>query len=156
MERDAVWRADAVALADRLSGLFTAVRSLESEIGALLVEIESRGVMELFGYRSTARLLEHLADVPKSAAEVMVKRARAVNPGRNLDGSPTPALAPATGAAAADGRLSNPMIDTIVGVLTQTPVEHRERVEQDLLAFAAEAGHKQVAALGRGSWPTST
>src|ERR1051325_6291768 len=119
MERDAVWRADAVALADRLSGLFTAVRSLESEIGALLVEIESRGVMELFGYRSVARLLEHLADVPKSAAEVMVKRARAVNPGRNLDG--TPALAPATGAAAADGRLSNPMIDTIVGVLAQVP-----------------------------------
>ncbi len=40
------------------------------------------------------------------------------------------------------------MIDTIVGVLTQVPPEHRDDAERDLLTFAAEAGHKQVAALG--------
>ncbi|MFI5590210.1 DUF222 domain-containing protein [Amycolatopsis sp. NPDC051758] len=148
MDSETVWQADAVALADRLSALLTVVRSAEAEIGSLLVEIESRGVMELFGYRSVARLFEHLADVPKAAAERVVKRARAVNPGRALDGSPVPAVAPATGVAALDGRLSSPMIDTIVEVLAQVPPEHRDDAERDLLSFAAEAGHKQVAALG--------
>src|ERR1041384_215680 len=97
---------DAVAFADRIGELVARMRTAEAELGALLVEIEQRGVMELFGYRSAARLLEHLADVPKPAAERMVKRARLVNPGRNLDGSPIPALAPATGAAALSGQLS--------------------------------------------------
>src|SRR3569833_4064030 len=101
MATEAVWTADAMALADRISALLTVVRSAEAEIGALLVEIESRGVMELFGYRSAARLLEHLADLPKSAAETVVKRARSLHPGHHLDG--VPAVAPATGAAAAAG-----------------------------------------------------
>src|SRR5215212_3982646 len=88
---------DAVALADRVGELFACIRSAEAELGALLVEIEQRGVMELFGYRSVPRLLEHLADVPKSSAERLVQRARAVNSGRNLDGTPIPAVAAATG-----------------------------------------------------------
>jgi hypothetical protein len=148
MDTETVWQADAVALADRISVLLTVVRSAEAEIGSLLAEIESRGVMELFGYRSVARLYEHLADVPKSAAETVVKRARALTSSRTLDGTPILAVAPATGAAAAAGRLSSPMIDTIVGVMTQIPAEHRDDAEQHLLTFASEAGHKQVAALG--------
>src|SRR3954453_23319405 len=148
MDSETVWQADAAALADRISALLTVVRSAEAEIGSLLAEIVSRGVMELFGYRSVARLFEHLADVPKSAAETVVKRARALTPSRALDGTPIPAVAPATGAAAAEGRLSSPMIDTIVGVMTQIPPEHRDDAEQHLLTFAGEAGHKQVAALG--------
>jgi uncharacterized protein DUF222/HNH endonuclease len=148
VDSETVWKADAVALADRVSALLTVVRSAEAEIGSLLVEIESRGVMELFGYRSVTRLFEHLADVPKAAAETVVKRARALNSGRNLDGTPVPAVAPATGAAASEGRLSSPMIDTIVGALAQVPPEHRDDAEQHLLTFAEDAGHKQVAALG--------
>jgi hypothetical protein len=148
MTSDAVLSSDAVAFADRIGELLVCMRSAGAELGALLVEVEQRGVMGLFGYRSVARLLEHLADVPKSAAERVVKRARLVNPGRNLDGSPIPALAPATGAAALAGRLSSPMIDVVTDVLTQVPVEHRDSAEADLLAFAEEAGHKQVAALG--------
>ncbi|MFJ7217049.1 DUF222 domain-containing protein [Amycolatopsis sp. NPDC098790] len=146
MATETAWKTDATALADRISALLTVVRSAEAEIGALLVEIESRGVMELFGYRSVSRLLEHLADIPKSAAETVVKRAQSLHPGHRLD-SP-PAVAPATAAAASSGLLSNPMIDTIVGALTQIPVEHREDAEQHLLTFAENAGHKQVAALG--------
>ncbi|SEC52678.1 protein of unknown function [Amycolatopsis tolypomycina] len=139
---------DAVALAHRIGELLATIRPAEAELGALLVEIEQRGAMELFGYRSVARLLEHLGDVPKPAAERWVKRARLVNPGRNLDGSPIPALAPATGAAARAGRLSNPMIDVITDVLTRVPAEHRLSAEAHLLTFAEEAGHKQVAGLG--------
>ncbi|MDS0136256.1 MULTISPECIES: DUF222 domain-containing protein [unclassified Amycolatopsis] len=140
--------AEAVAFADRLGELLACMRSAEAELGALVVEIEQRGVMEVFGYRSVARLLEHLGDLPRSAAERLVKRARLVNPGRALDGTPIPALAPGTGVAALSGSLSAPMIDTITGVLAEVPPEHRDRVEADLLAFAAEAGHKQVAVLG--------
>ncbi|MBE8516478.1 DUF222 domain-containing protein, partial [Amycolatopsis sp. H6(2020)] len=62
--------------------------------------------------------------------------------------TPIPALAPATGAAALAGRLSNPMIDVITGVLADVPPEHRDSAEADLLTFAEDAGHKQVAALG--------
>ncbi|MEV6643572.1 DUF222 domain-containing protein [Amycolatopsis sp. NPDC051371] len=148
MDSETVWKADAVALADRISTLLAVARSAEAEIGSLLAEIESRGVMELFGYRSVARLFEHLADVPKAAAETVVKRARALTSSHTLDGTPIPAVAPAAGAAALDGRLSTPMIDTIVGVMTQVPPEHRDEAEQHLLTFASEAGHKQVAALG--------
>jgi hypothetical protein len=148
VDSETVWRADAVALADRISALLTVGRSVNAEIGSMLAEIESRGVMELFGYRSVVRLFEHLADVPKAAAERVVKRARAVNPGCALDGSPVPAVAPATGVAAVGGSLSNPMIDTIVEVLAQVPPEHRDGAERDLLSFASDAGHRQVAALG--------
>ncbi|RSM35279.1 HNH endonuclease [Amycolatopsis balhimycina DSM 5908] len=148
MAEQVIWQADAVALADRLGALFASIRSAEAEIGALLVEIEQRGVLELFGYRSVPRLLEHLVDVPKSSAERLVKRARAVNPGVGLDGTPIPAVAAATGVVARSGRLSNPMIDVIVGVLQDVPPEHREGAEQHLLALAEEAGHRQVAALG--------
>ncbi|MEU7784613.1 DUF222 domain-containing protein [Amycolatopsis sp. NPDC049159] len=146
MDREAVWQTDAEALADRLRGLLTVVRSAEAEIGTLLVEIESRGVMELFGYRSVARLLEHLADIPHAAAQRTVTRALALTSAHTLDA--TPALAPATGAAALTGALSTPMIDTIITALTPIPLEHRDSAEQDLLAFAVDAGHKQVAALG--------
>ncbi|MEV7097429.1 DUF222 domain-containing protein [Amycolatopsis sp. NPDC051045] len=148
MSGDVVQGADAVALADRVGSLLAVMRSAEAELGAVLVEIERRGVVGLFGYRSVARLLEHLGDVPRQAAERLVKRARALNPGCNLDGSPVPAVAPATGVAARSGRLSNSMIDVITGVLSQVAPEHCAGVERDLLAFAGEAGHRQVAALG--------
>ncbi len=148
MTNDAALSSEAVALADRIGELVASMRSAEAELGAVLVEIEQRGVMELFGYRSAARLMEHLADEPKPATERLIKRARLLNPGRNLDGSPIPALAPATGVAARAGRLSNPMIDVITSVLAQVPPEHCVSAEANLLAFAEEAGHKQVAALG--------
>ncbi|WP_206785697.1 HNH endonuclease signature motif containing protein [Amycolatopsis sp. MtRt-6] len=148
MTNDVALSSEAVALADRIGELVASMRSAEAELGAVLVEIEQRGVMELFGYRSAARLMEHLADMPKPATERLIKRARLVNPGRNLDGSPIPALAPATGVAARAGRLSNPMIDVITSVLAQVPPEHCVSAEANLLAFAEEAGHKQVAALG--------
>src|SRR3569833_1824037 len=99
MSDNVAFSSDAVAFADRIGELVACMRSAEAELGALLVEIEQRGVMELFGYRSVARLLEHLGDVPRQAGERIVRCARALNPGRNLDGSPIPALAPAVGVA---------------------------------------------------------
>jgi hypothetical protein len=148
VDRTFALHADPVAIADCLGGLFAVMRSCEAAIGGLLVGIEQRGVMDLFGYRSVARFLEHLADLPRQAAEVLIKRARQLHPELALDGTPIPALAPGVAVVAREGRLSNSMIDTIVTVLRDVPVEHRDRVEQDLLGFAADAGYKQVATLG--------
>jgi hypothetical protein len=148
VDRTFALHADAVAIADRIGELLATMRSCEAALGALLVGVEQRGVMDLFGYRSVARLLEHLADLPRQAAEVLIKRSRHLHPGFALDGTPLPALAPEVAVVAREGRLSNPMIDTIVTVLRDVPPEHRDRVERDLLGFAADAGHKQVAVLG--------
>jgi hypothetical protein len=130
MTEHAIRQSDAVALADRVSSLFACIRSAEAELGALLVEIEQRGVLELFGYRSVPRLLEHLADVPKSSAERMVKRVRAVNPGVQLDGTPIPALAAATGVAARSKKVtgvSSPMIPDRVSPSTSSDPLHGVR-----------------------------
>nr|WP_255482267.1 DUF222 domain-containing protein [Amycolatopsis sp. SID8362] len=130
-------------MTDRIGSLLAVVRTAEAEIGALLVEIESRGAPETFGYQSAAQLYAHLADVPKATAEAVMRRARATN---SPDGEP---LAPATAIVASAGRLSTPMIDSIVKVLAKVPPEHREDTEQQLLLSAmSEAGHRKVAALG--------
>ena len=148
MSSNATRNPEAEAIADRIRELLTRARATEAELGALLVDVEHRGVMDIFGYRSVARLYEEIADVPKAAAEKVVRRARAINPGQNLDGSPIPAVAVSTGVVAATGSLSNPMIDTIVDVLHQVPLEHRDSAEQRLLALVEDAGHKQVATAG--------
>ncbi|MBE1498334.1 hypothetical protein H4696_005434 [Amycolatopsis lexingtonensis] len=146
MDTNDLQQADAAALTDRIGSLLAVVRSAEAEIGALLVEIESRGAPETFGYRSAAQLYAHLADVPKATADAVMRRARAMH---SPEGGPTESFAPATKIAASAGQLSTPMIDAIVKVMAQVPPEHREDTEHQLLLSAAsEAGHRKVAALG--------
>ncbi|WP_442875398.1 DUF222 domain-containing protein [Amycolatopsis sp. NBC_00355] len=140
MDDERMWQANAVALADRVGELVTRIRCAEAELGAVLVEIEARGVGELFGYRSVGRLLEDLADISADAAGKLLRRARALNS--------APETAPATAAAARDGRLSNPMIDTILETLRQIPDEHRGDAEREMVLLSRTAGRRQVAALG--------
>ncbi len=45
MSDNATLFSDAVAIADRIGELLACMRSAEAELGALLVEIEHRGVM---------------------------------------------------------------------------------------------------------------
>ncbi|MEQ0560050.1 hypothetical protein ABJI51_13265 [Amycolatopsis sp. NEAU-NG30] len=80
MDNTFLQQADAAALAGRLGELFQQIRSCETAIGTLLVGVEQRGVMELFGHRSVAGLSEE-------EAEVLVKRARQLDP----DGREPPA-----------------------------------------------------------------
>jgi hypothetical protein len=143
-----MWQADAVALADRVGELLSRIRCTEAELGTVLVEIEDRGVGELFGYRSVARLLEELADISADAAGRLVRRARALNPSHHLDGTTSPALAPFAAVSARAGRLSNPAIDVILDTLRQIPPEHRPTAERELVTLAHDAGRRQVAALG--------
>ncbi len=135
-----MWQADAVALADRVDELVTRIRCAEAELGAVLVEIEHRGVDELFGYRSVARLLAERADISAGTAGKLMRRARALNA--------DPALAPATAAAAREGWLSNPAIDTILETVRQIPGEHRADAEREMVTLARTTGRRQVAVLG--------
>jgi hypothetical protein len=148
VDNNVIWQADAVALADRVGELVTRIRCAETELGAVLVEIEDRGVGDLFGYRSVTRLLEELADISADAAGKLVRRARALHPSHHLDGTTSPALAPATAAAARDGRLSNPAIDVIIETVKQIPAEHRPEAEREMVTLAQNAGRREVAALG--------
>ncbi|WP_328644543.1 HNH endonuclease [Amycolatopsis sp. NBC_00348] len=140
MDDDRMWQADAVALADRVDELVTRIRCAEAELGAVLVEIEHRGVDELFGYRSVARFLADRADISAGVAGKLMRRARELNA--------DPALAPATAAAAREGRLSNPAINTILETVRQIPDEHRADAERELVTLARTTGRRQVAVLG--------
>lgn len=80
MDNNAIRQADAVALADRVGELLNQIRCTEAELGVVIVEIEDRGVEELFGCRSVPRLLEELADVSAYTARKLVRRAQALNP----------------------------------------------------------------------------
>jgi hypothetical protein len=144
-----LWQADGEALADQVHALLSCLRATEARLGTVLVEIADRGVMDLYGYRSVSSWLAEMAGVSRQAADTLVKRAQALNPSRHLDGTVEPALAPATGEAAREGKLSNPTIDAITGTLRRLPGEERERAEAELLALADQAGPAQVAAAGQ-------
>jgi hypothetical protein len=148
VDSNVIWQADAVALVDRVGELVTRIRCTEAELGAVLVEIEDRGVGDLFGYRSVTRLLEELADISADAAGKLVRRARALHPSHHLDGTTSPTVVPATAAAARDGLLSNQAIDVIIETVKQIPVEHRRDAEREMVTLAQNAGRRQVAALG--------
>ena len=146
---DRLWQADAEALADRFGKALSVMRSAEAELGVVLVEIASRGVVDLYGYRSLARWVEHMAGISRHAADKLIKRAQALNPSHHVDGSVEPALAPLTGSAAREGVLSTPTIDAIVDTLRQIPAMEREWAEGQLLELASQAGPAQVAAAGQ-------
>src|SRR5436305_2204091 len=112
-------------------------------MGACLVEMDTRGIRDLFGYGSAASWLADVAGISRGEAFTIVTRAKKLNAGRHPDGTPDPALAPLTGAAALEGALSTVNIDLITTTLRTIPVEHREFAETTLVELA-RAGPRQV------------
>jgi len=113
-------------------------------MGAILVEMDTRGIRDLFGYGSAASWLADTAGISRDEAGKTVNRAKKLNAGRHPDGSPEPALAPLTGAAALEGALSTANIDIITTTLRKIPAEHREFAETTLVELARVAGPRQV------------
>jgi hypothetical protein len=144
-----LWAADAAALAEKVGTLLTQIRCAQAELGTALVEIDTIGPRVLFGYGRTDRWLEHKGNLGKTQAEHTLTRALALNPGRNLDGSPVPPLAPATAAAAAEGALSSMNIDAIIEALRLIPAEDRDEYEPILVDLARMAGPTQVRQAGQ-------
>ncbi|MGW4135190.1 DUF222 domain-containing protein, partial [Amycolatopsis japonica] len=147
-----LWRAGARELAHGVVERLSVARQALAEIGQFLVEIESRGPMELFGHGSTAGWFAETARVSPNEARDTVTRALAVNESRNLDGTPAPAFAPIAGAAAAEGDLGHQQLDPILAVLKKIPDEvsadDRTGAEQILVTLARHAGPQEIANVG--------
>ncbi len=127
-------------------------RRLFAEVGQILAEIDSRGVRELYGYKSIAVFYEHVARVTRAEAEKVADRALALHSRRQPGGPPIPPVAPLTGAAADKGTLANAGIDRIVTVMKRLPdhmaAEARIEAEKDLVDLATVARPRDVTTAG--------
>src|SRR5438105_2544102 len=139
-----LWQHSPAELAHLCAAELAAARAATARLGAVLVEMDARGVRDLFGYGSAASWLADTAGISREEACKIVNRAKKLNAGRHPDGTPDPALAPLTGAAALEGALSTANIDLITTTLRKIPVEHREFAEATLVALARVAGPRQV------------
>lgn len=135
---------EATVFADRVRALFVARQRADAELGQVLAELHRAGP-GIFGYGRVDRWLMDFLHLGQAEAETLDARALALNPGpQNLDGSYEPALAPLTGAAAAEGVLGNTNLDLILKALAAIPREHHEDAEARLVAMAREAGPTEV------------
>ncbi|MFD8491660.1 DUF222 domain-containing protein [Amycolatopsis sp. NPDC059657] len=135
------WHLAPSELADALREEIRISRVAEARAGALIAEIETRGVKALFGYHTTASFLMHLLTISRSEANQRVRRARALNPTRGPDGSNAPAAAPTASAAASEGAISDNHIDIIVTTLKKMPAT--------VSAADRESGEKLLGDLAR-------
>src|SRR6266498_2913108 len=119
---------DALAASGRVLEQLRAMQRAQAELGKTLAEIGDAGAEKLFGY---TRLSEWLAETGKHA-DTLCARAVALHPGMELS-NPVPALAPLTGAAAAEGLLSDGNIDAIIDAMRKIPGLHHDTAERQLL-----------------------
>ncbi|MEC3979501.1 HNH endonuclease signature motif containing protein [Amycolatopsis sp. H20-H5] len=138
-----LWRSGPRELAAIVHQLVEASRVVDASIGRVLAEIDRQGARELFGYNSTARFLVDAERMTHREAKKLLDRATALNPGRRLDGSDSPPLAPLTGAAARDGVLGSGHVDAIVDVMKKIPTDvlddERRQAEEILVDLARKA-----------------
>src|SRR5436309_1498915 len=100
---------EAVATSDRVLEDLREMQRAQAKFGRTLAGIGDAGSDRMFGCSLSEWLAEtgHLGD---AAAKALCARAIALNPRMELS-NPVPALAPLTGAAAAEGLLSDGNID---------------------------------------------
>jgi len=98
-----LWRAGKLELAHGVQQFLQVMRVASAGLGRYLAEVESRGVKDLFGYGSTITWFADVAGLSRGEARPVVNQAIALNPTRALDGTEVPAVAPTTGAVAAEG-----------------------------------------------------
>ncbi|MGY6653544.1 DUF222 domain-containing protein [Amycolatopsis sp. TRM77291] len=143
-----LWRAGRLELAHGVQQSLRVIRMATAGLGRFLAEVESRGAKDLFGHGSTASWFAELAGLSRAEAGAVVKRAVALNPTRNLDGTEAPAVAPETAAVAAEGLVGDERIDQILEILKRLPadtsVEDRAVEEKILAELAPNAGPQQL------------
>ncbi len=139
--------AEAAAYADTVREQLRAMQRAQAELGQTLVRIADAGLMGLFGYARLQPWLQEIGYMGKKSANALVKRALALNPHRE-GSNMVPARAPLTGAAAAEGLLSDDNIDMILQALGAIPDEHHATAEPQLVGMATGAGPDQVREVG--------
>ncbi|MFC4084373.1 HNH endonuclease signature motif containing protein [Amycolatopsis samaneae] len=116
--------------------------------GEILAELERRGVREVTGYGSLARLLCETLHLPFSEAKTRAARAMALNGTRDLTTGEQPPIAPATALAAVEGAVGAAQIDKILGVLGKLPTTvsgpERDEAEKILAELARAAGPREI------------
>jgi Domain of unknown function (DUF222) len=147
------WRVDGSTLVTEYLNLERLKRRAEAEQGRILAEITNRGVRDATGYGTLTAFIREAVFVPHTEAKARADRATALNPGRDLTGTPTAPLAPATADAARDGVIGSAQIDAITSILGKIPAtvdEHeREQGEKILLDLARTAGTREIARAGK-------
>ncbi|MEV7550927.1 DUF222 domain-containing protein [Amycolatopsis sp. NPDC089917] len=143
-----LWRADKLELAHGVRQFLQVMRVASAGLGRYLAEVESRGVKDLFGYGTTIKWFADVAGLSFQEARPVVNQAIALNPTRALDGTEVPAVAPTTGAAAAEGLVGAERIQQILEILAKLPAdtsaEERESAEKILGNLARDAGPRQL------------
>ena len=115
----------------------------QAELGKTLAEIGDAGAYQMFGYTSLSEWLAETGRLGTEHAKTLCARAVALNPRMEL-GNPVGALAPLTGAAAAEGLLGDGSIDAIVAAMRKIPGLHHDTAEEHLLDLALVASPRQV------------
>ena len=144
---DPARRVEAETYADTVRDQLRTMQRAQAELGQTLMQIADAGLMPLFGYARLQPFLQEIGYLGKKSANKLVKRAKALNPHRE-GSSVIPAKAPLTGAAAAEGLLSDDNIDMILEALGAIPEEHHATAEPKLVAMAKNGGPDQVRTVG--------
>ena len=134
---------EALASSGRVRELLCVMQRAQAELGSALAEIGDAGAERMFGYTKLSEWLAETGHFNTRAAEVLCERAVALNPRMEL-GQPVPALAPLTGAAAAEGLLSDGNIDAIIEAMRKIPGLYHDSAERHLVDLALQASPRQV------------
>ena len=134
---------EALASSGRVRELLCVMQRAQAELGSALAEIGDTGAERMFGYTKLSEWLAEIGHFNNRAAEVLCERAVALNPRMEL-GTPMPALAPLTGAAAAEGLLSDGNIDAIIEAMRKIPGLYHDSAERHLVDLALQASPRQV------------
>ncbi len=134
---------DALAASGRVLERLQVMQRAQAELGAVLAEIGDAGAERMFGYTRLSEWLAETGRLGDKAADTLCARGIALNPGMELS-NPVPALSPLTGAAAAEGLLSDGNIDAIIDAMRKIPGLHHDTAERQLLDLALVAKPRQV------------
>src|SRR5882757_1971923 len=134
---------EALAASGRVRELLCVMQRAQAELGNALAEIGDAGAHRMFGYTKLSEWLAETGRLGDKHAETLCERGVALNPGMEL-GNPVPALAPLTGAAAAEGLVGDGSIDAIIKAMRKIPGLYHDSAERELLDLAMKASPRQV------------
>jgi len=134
---------DALAASGRVREQLRVMQRAQAELGQMLAEIGDAGADRMFGYPKLSEWLAETGHLGDRHAETLCERGVALNPEMEL-GNPVPALAPLTGAAAAEGLVGDGNIDAIIKALRKIPSLYHDSAERELLDLAMKASPRQV------------
>lgn len=145
-------RADRTALVDSLRELETHGQQVLAMQGAILAEMQSRGVPQTYGYSSLEALLKDTVRCSRYDAQKRTRRALACND--YSEGTQRiAASAPATAGAFAAGEINTAHVDSILKTLAEVPgavpEEERAGFEESLVGLARDSDPAALNKAGR-------